>query len=69
VKEGDVHRLLDDLGDVPAGLWVVVEIGMMITLSRLGEDEDHELCTTCRTVKVTRDEMERFVWMELAVDL
>jgi hypothetical protein len=69
MKEGDVYQLLDDLGEVPAGLWVVVEIGMMITLSRLGEDEDGGLCTTCRTVKVTPDEMEQFVWMDLTVEL
>ena len=42
---------------------------MMVTLARLGENEDVDLCTTHRLVKVTRDEMEQLEWMELAVDL
>lgn len=42
---------------------------MMVTLSRLGEDEDGGLCTTCRLVKVTRNEMERFPEMKLQVEL
>jgi hypothetical protein len=33
----------------------VVEIGMMITLARLGEYEDGDLCTIPRKVKVIRD--------------
>ncbi|MCW3053279.1 MAG: hypothetical protein JWN14_2449, partial [Chthonomonadales bacterium] len=66
---GDIYQLLDDLGDISAGLWVVVEVGMMITLSRLGENEDGDLCTTHRLVKVTRDELQQFVWMEVAVEL
>jgi hypothetical protein len=33
VTEGDVYQLLDELGEVPASLWVVFEVGMMITLA------------------------------------
>jgi hypothetical protein len=69
VKPGDVYQLLDDIGEIPAGLWVVVDVSMMIRLSRMGEDEDGNLCTTHRLVRVTRDEMEQFVWMKLAVEL
>ncbi len=54
-----MYRPLDDLGKVPAGLWVVVEIGLLVTLARLGEYEDGDLCTIYRKVKVTRDEMDR----------
>ncbi len=31
MKEGDDYQLLDDLGDIPANVWGVAEIGMMIT--------------------------------------
>ena len=43
-----------DLGDVPAGLWVVVEIGIIVTMSKLGENEDGDPCTIFQTVTVTR---------------
>jgi hypothetical protein len=69
VNEGDIYLLREDLGEIPSGLWAVVEIGMMITLSRVGEDEDGDVCTTFRLVKVTRDEMERFEDMGLQVEL
>jgi hypothetical protein len=69
MKPGNIYYLKEDLGEIPSGPWAVVEIGMMITLSRVGEDEDGGLCTTCRLVKVTRDEMERFEDMELQVEL
>jgi hypothetical protein len=69
VVEGGIYLLKEDRGEIPGGMWAVVEIGMMVTLSRLGEDEDGGLCTTCRLVKVTRDEMERFEDMRLQVEL
>jgi hypothetical protein len=69
MTERDIYLLKEDLGEIPSGPWAVVDIGMMITLSRVGEDEDGGLCTTCRLVKVTRDEMERFEDMGLQVEL
>lgn len=68
MTEGDVYQLLDNLGEIPAGLWAVVDIAMMITLSRLGEDEDGSLCTTHRRVKVTRDEMERLSRVDMSIE-
>lgn len=69
MNEGDIYLLQDDIGEIPAGMWAVVKIEMMITLSRVGEDEDGDVCTTCRLVKVTRDEMERFGDTGLHVEL
>ncbi len=69
MTQGDIYQLKNDLGEIPSGVWAVVEIGMMVTLSRVGEDEDGSLCTTCRLVKVTRDEMERVEDMGLRVAL
>ena len=53
-------KSFSDRAGQDSGPWAVVEIGMMITLSRDGEDENGGLCTTCRLVKVAREEMERF---------
>ena len=55
MNEGDVYQLIHELGEVSADLWVVPDLDMMVTLSRLGENEDGDLCTTWRGVKVTRD--------------
>lgn len=40
VIAGDVYQFLGDLGEIPAGLWVLVDVGMMITMSRMGENEE-----------------------------
>ena len=41
---------------------------MMITLSRVGTNEDGDLCTTHRTVEVTRDKMERFTRVGISIE-
>ena len=65
---GDVLRLDDDIGEISAGLYVAISLDLMVTLSRLGEDEDGNLCTTCRTHKVTWHEAAQFVPMQLTID-
>jgi len=69
MNQGDIYLLKEDIGEIPYGMWAVMKIGMLITLSRVWEDEDRDDCTTCRLVKVTRDEMERFEDTGLQIDL
>ncbi len=40
MKEGEAYQLLDDMGAVHPDWGVVIEIGMLVTLSRLEEIED-----------------------------
>jgi hypothetical protein len=40
---------------MPSGRWAIVEISVMVRLSRDGEDEDGDLCLTCRLGKVVLD--------------
>ena len=65
IEIGDVLRLPEDLGEIDAGLYAVSEVGWVVTLSRLGENEDGDISTTCRQVKVTYEELEVFVPMGL----
>lgn len=58
---GDVLQLPDTLGELRAGYWVIVELAWMITLHRLGTNEDGEPCVTHREGKVTFEELSRFV--------
>lgn len=57
---GEVVRLEEALGEVADGLWVITDLGFMATVNRLGEDEDGDLCTLHRQVKVTLVELEQF---------
>ncbi len=68
IEVGDVLHLPEDLGEIDAGLYAVAEVGWMITLSRLGENEDGDLCMTCRQFKVTYEEFEAFEPMGLRLD-
>ena len=68
-RPGEVMRLPEDLGEIPAGLYVVMEVSWLITLSRLGENEDGDICTTARLFKITDDEFERLLPMHLRLAL
>ena len=57
---GDVLRLPVNLGEIPAGLYMVINIGFLIELARCAENEDGDLASTHRIVKVTHHEIERF---------
>jgi len=67
MTEGNIYLLKEDIGEIPSGVWAVVEIGMMITLSRVGADEDRNICTMHRLANVTREEVESFDDMRLTV--
>lgn len=69
MRPGDVYQLLDDIGEISAGLYAIVDVGMMVELSRLWKNEYGDYSPTGRNVKVTRQEMEQFVWLEETVDL
>ncbi len=60
LNPGDVLRLPVNLGEIPAGLYMVVQIGCLIELARCAENEDGDLASTHRVVKVTYHEIERF---------
>jgi hypothetical protein len=60
LRPGDVLRLPVDLGEIPAGLYMVTQIGYLIKLARCAENEDGDLASTHRIVKVTHNEIERF---------
>ena len=60
LQSGDVLRLAVDLGEIPAGLYMVVQIGCLIELARCAENEDGDLASTHRLVKVTHHEIEHF---------
>jgi hypothetical protein len=57
---GEVFRLAKDMGDIPTRLYAVTEVGWLVTLCRVGQNEDGDYCTTGRTCKVTFDEFARF---------
>jgi hypothetical protein len=59
-KVGEVFRLAGNIGEIPAGLYAVVEVGWLVTFCRVGQNEDGDYCTTNRTCKVTFDEFARF---------
>ena len=66
---GDIYFLAQPLEEIPSGFYAIVEVGVLVTLSRLRENEDGHMSTTWRHVKVTWQEMEQFVWLEAAVEL
>ena len=57
---GDVLRLAEDIGDVRAGLWAVVEVGTSVRLARCMENEDGVLAMTHHTATITLRALERF---------
>lgn len=57
---GDVLRLPAHLGEIPAGLYMVASIGFLIELARCADNEDGDLASTHRVVKVAHHEIERF---------
>lgn len=60
LKSGDVLRLSVDLGEISVGLYMVRIVGFLIELARCAENEDGDLASTHRIVKVTHHEIERF---------
>lgn len=60
LNPGDVLRLPVDLGEIPAGLYMVTQIGFLIELARCADNEDGDLASTHRIVQVTHHEIERF---------
>lgn len=60
LQSGDVLRLAVDIGEIPAGLYMVRTVGYLIELARCAENEDGDLASTHRIVKVTHHETERF---------
>lgn len=69
-KRGDTLRLDDSIGNletaafIAKGLFVVTKVEEggegTVTLSRLGTNEDGELCTTAQTVQITREQFPLF---------
>ena len=66
-QPGDVLKLTYAIGEIQAGLWVVMEVGWMITLARCGENEDGDLCSLYTQVKVTHEEIRQFELMHLNI--
>ena len=66
---GDIYFLPQSLGEIPPGFYAIIEVGMLVTLSHLRENEDGHMATMWRHVKVTWQEIEQFVWLEAAVEL
>lgn len=60
VMPGNIVRLKEPLGDIPPGLWVVLETGADCLLQRLGLNEDRVLCTCWSKVRVTPADLRRF---------
>jgi hypothetical protein len=69
LQVGDVLRLPVDMGDIPAGLWAVTELGWVLRLVRVGKDEDGNLCMTHHTTTVTRVEAEQFQPVRLRLEM
>jgi hypothetical protein len=66
---GEVFRLAKDMGEIPAGLYAVIEVGWLVTLCRVSQNEDGDYCTTARMCKVTYNELPRFVPTYLVLPL
>src|SRR5579883_1101478 len=64
IRRGDVLHLPENLGEIEGGHWVVTEIGYMVTLNRMGENEDRDPCIIHRQVKTTWAELAHFVRAE-----
>jgi len=64
---GDVVRLASPLGEIGAGLWVVTGIDWLLTLNRLGENEDGDACTILPQARLTLDEAEHLIPMHLNI--
>jgi hypothetical protein len=60
-RPGDVVRLTQNIGEIGSGLWAVTDIGWLLTLTHVGANEDGDLCTLRHQVKITRDEAEQLV--------
>lgn len=58
MTRGDVFRLPQPLGEIPAGLYVVIDIGLMLALAAAWINEDGMLSATARRIDVTWDEWE-----------
>ncbi len=60
LNPGDVLRLPANIGEIPAGLYMVRIVGFLIELARCAENEDGDIASTHRIVKVTHHEIQRF---------
>jgi len=66
-REGDIVRLDADIGEIPAGLYVITEYGWIVQLDRLGENEDGDFCTCLPRFRLTLTEAEQLHPMELNI--
>lgn len=70
MTRGDVYRLSRRLGEIPAGLYVVTEISLMLTLAATWCNEDGMLSATARQIKVTWDEWEEnFIDIDVTIEV
>jgi hypothetical protein len=61
--------LYDDLPSCSAGYYVLLSIGDICCLSKLGENEDGDLCTTHIRHHVSLPDLSLFEPMELTLEL
>jgi hypothetical protein len=66
-QSGDVVRLDAPIGEIGAGLWVVTGRDWLLTLNRLGENEDGDPCTILPQVRMTLDEARQLIPMHLNI--
>lgn len=68
-EPGEVLALDAPLPDMPVGHWVLLAIeGAEVYLSRMGENEDGDFCTTRTVVAVGLADLDRFRRTGLTLD-